>query len=376
MARQSGRFGGRLLLISLEYLPPHFSGNGVYAEQVVSALRKRWDVKVITAYFGGALAEYVIPVPMSTRISASENNVKFALRSLRILDKLEDFNPEVVIGVDWHSALPSLALKKKAGCPLLWMPFRVFSYSSNSLVVRKLEKIVAREADAIIALSKADAMLIEKFFDRKACILHPPLTLRRRGLSQEKENFVLTVSRVSSEKNIEQLIKAMPKITDALSLIIAGAVTDKRYMAKLKALAENLGVEKRIVFAGRVSREKLPEMYSKAMIYVSPTKYEPFGLSIIEAAYHGRPIVVDSSGLVGAGALFTHGKDCIKGDMDNEDELAEAVNVLFESPDMARELGEKAVKVAEKLTINAFEEKINNFILGVINREEHGMERC
>jgi glycosyltransferase involved in cell wall biosynthesis len=371
MARQSGRFGGRLLLISLEYLPPHFSGNGVYAEQVVSALRKRWDVKVITAYFGGALAEYVIPVPMSTRISARENNVEFALRSLRILDELEDFNPEVVIGVDWHSALPSLALKKKAGCPLLWMPFRVFSHSSDSLVVRKLEKMVARETDAIIALSKADAMLIEKFFDRKAsCILHPPLTLRRRGSSQ------VTVSRVSPEKNIEQLIKAMPKITDALSLIIAGAVTDKGYMAKLKALAENLGVEKRIVFAGRVSREKLPEMYSKAMIYVSPTKYEPFGLSIIEAAYHGLPIVVDSSGLVGAGALFTHGKDCMKVNMDNEDELAEAVNVLFESPDMARELGEKAVKVAEKLTINAFEEKINNFILGVINREEHGMERC
>jgi glycosyltransferase involved in cell wall biosynthesis len=267
-------------------------------------------------------------------------------------------------------------MKKKAGCPLLWMPFRIFSHSSDSLVVRKLEKMVAREADAIIALSKADAMLIEKFFDRKARILHPPLTLRRRGSSQEKENFVLTVSRVSPEKNIEQLIKAMPKITDALSLIIAGAVTDKGYMAKLKALAENLGVEKRIVFAGRVSREKLPEMYSKAMIYVSPTKYEPFGLSIIEAAYHGLPIVVDSSGLVGAGALFTHGKDCMKVNMDNEDELAEAVNVLFESPDMARELGEKAVKVAEKLTINAFEEKINNFILGVINREKHGMERC
>lgn len=374
MARRSGRSGVSIIVVSLEYLPPHFSGNGVYAEQIVRALKKRWNVKVVTAYFGGALAEHVIPVSLSTRRSPGEENLEFVLKSLKVLDELTDFN--LVIGVDWHSALPSLALRKKADCPLVWMPFRVFSHSSDSLVVRKLEKMVAREADVILALSEADVVLIEKLFDRKAEILHPPLTLRRRESSRMKENFVLTVSRVSPEKNIQRLIKAMPGITEALSLVIAGAATNREYMVKLKALAQNLGIRDRVTFIGRVPREKLGELYSKARIYVSPTAYEPFGLSIIEAAYHGLPIVMDNSGLVGAGALFTHGKDCIKVNMDSEEALAEAVNVLFENPDKARKLGEKARKVAEKLTPEAFEEKINNFILGVINRKEHGMERC
>jgi glycosyltransferase involved in cell wall biosynthesis len=353
--------------VSLEYLPPHLSGSGVYAEQVVRALRKNFEVRVVTACSGGVLPEHVTPVSLSRKRGTGGEGFEFALRALRVLDDLADYNPDLVLAVDWYGAAAALALSRRAGCPLLWMPFRIFSHSSSSLVVRELEKLLAREAKAILALSEVDAALIKKLFNREAAVLNPPLTLKGRGASQ-RENFILTVSRVSREKNIEALIKALPKITRELSLVVAGAVSDEEYMVKLKALARKLGVKGRVTFLGRVSQRRLVELYSRAMVYVSPTKYEPFGLSIVEAAYHRLPIVMDSSGLVGAGALFTHGKNCIKVNIGNEDALALAVNELFRSPEKARALGKEARKAAEKLTIEAFEERINSFILGMVNR--------
>ena len=376
MVRQSGSCGEKILLITREYLKPHISGNGVYANQLVDALRSHWDARVVTTYVKGPLPRFVVHLPVSSKNWTMKGDAEFILKGLLRFDDIVNLKPCLVVGVDWKSAPLGLVLGKRLGCPLVWMPFRIFSYSSNSVLIRGLEKLIARNADEIIALSSVDAALIKKFFKRKASILHPPVTLEAQAKPDEKSNVILTVARISPEKGIERLIRAMQRIRPELTLVIAGGVSDKQYFKRLENLSCGLGVEGRVTFTGRGSQNELSSLYSRARVYLSSSIYEPFGLSIIEAAYHSLPIVMDNTGLNGAGTLFTHSQDCLKVDMVHNIKLAEAVNSLFEDPSTAHRLGKNAKNVADQLSSLAFEEKINSFILRVINREEHDMERC
>ena len=128
MAKRSGRSGRRILLITLEYLPPHRSGNGVYAEQVVRALGKLGDVRVLTAHSAGVVPTHVVPVSISKGTTIIEKGIEFSGKALRAVRGLKDF--DLVIGVDWNAALPSIAVKRREKCPLIWMPFRIFLISS------------------------------------------------------------------------------------------------------------------------------------------------------------------------------------------------------------------------------------------------------
>ena len=370
MARRSGRSGGKILVITLEYLPPHRSGNGVYAEHVVRALRKLGDVRVLTANYGGDVPGHVMPVSMARRAAALQEGIEFSGKSLRAAEGIKGF--DLVVGVDWNSAPPAVAVKKREGCPLVWMPFRIFSYSHEEPSVRGMERDAAREADAVLAVSRTDAALVERFFHRKAGVVHPPLSIEggreMEVFRNKKENYILAVSRVSPEKGIERLIRAMPFVAPELSLVIAGEVRDGPYHRKLKALATGLGVGGRVTFKGRVGREGLARLYSGAAVYVNPSVYEPFGMSIMEAASQALPVVIDGSGMVGAGELLEGGRSCVMVDMNNAEELAEALNALFHDPAMRRRLDMEARKAAEKLSIGAFEDEINNFILGTIDK--------
>jgi glycosyltransferase involved in cell wall biosynthesis len=75
-------------------------------------------------------------------------------------------------------------------------------------------------------------------------------------------------------------------------------VGDGPERANLEALAKHLGVEDRIQFAGFVPDNDLPRHYAAATCYAHTGLEESFGLSVIEAAYCGRPVVtVDEGGV-------------------------------------------------------------------------------
>jgi glycosyltransferase involved in cell wall biosynthesis len=373
MEKLSGLSGRKLVVVSLEYLPPHASGNGVYAEQLFRALKENWEVKVVSAYRGGDLPSHVIPVPLGEG-GAEENRFEFALKSLETLEGFQGYTPDLVLAIDWCSAPLAMVLSKKAGCPLLWMPFRVFSYSGDSQLSEEMEKLISKNATAILTVSRGDAILVEKFFSRKAIPLYPPITIGG-GASPRREKFILAVSRVAREKNLEALIKALPLIPEEFSLRVAGGFSDTKYLDKLKTLAESLEVSGRVTFLGRVSPARLNELYATARIYVSTAKYEPFGLSIMEAAYHRLPVVMDSSNFVGAGELLIHGRSCLKVAVNSREELAGAVRKLISNQKKAEKMGEEGKRAAERLTFTAFKDKINNFILSIVDRGEHGVER-
>ncbi|MBR9705259.1 glycosyltransferase family 4 protein [Candidatus Pacearchaeota archaeon] len=127
---------------------------------------------------------------------------------------------------------------------------------------------------------------------------------RKKYKLKENEIVVLTVSRIHKSKGIDQLIrvaKHFPKV----KFVIIGK--DGGEQENLQNLTKQLNL-KNIIFGGMVSEQEKLEAYSSADIFCSPSHFEGFCISILEAMAQkcavitsdqgGMPWVVSDSGLI------------------------------------------------------------------------------
>jgi rhamnosyl/mannosyltransferase len=100
---------------------------------------------------------------------------------------------------------------------------------------------------------------------------------------------LLSVGRLRYYKGLDDLIRAMPDLPNAIAVIV-GIGPMK---AEWQALARCLGVADRVIFAGEVNDEALPDYYHAADIYVVPanSRAEAFGVAIVEAMASRLPVI-------------------------------------------------------------------------------------
>lgn len=123
---------------------------------------------------------------------------------------------------------------------------------------------------------------VERFYDEN--IDNNELKELRKTLNIDKDDFILLfVGRLAEEKNIEFLIKAEKKLKEQnnnIKLLIVGDGPDKE---KYEKDAESLGLADNIIFTGKTAWEDMPYYYHLADIFVTASKTETQGLTIIEA---------------------------------------------------------------------------------------------
>lgn len=143
-----------------------------------------------------------------------------------------------------------------------------------------------------------------------------PETLARvRSHYQLPDRFVLSISTLEPRKNFTGLIAAfnlmaISSVPD-LHLVIAGG---KGWLYDdIFAAAEASPLRERIHFAGYVTDEDLPALYSLAALFAFPSHYEGFGIPVLEAMACGTPVVcADNSSLpeiAGDAALLVEATD-------------------------------------------------------------------
>ncbi len=119
----------------------------------------------------------------------------------------------------------------------------------------------------------------------------PPLPVR------PGEPFVLCAAGgISPHKNVETLLEAYARLNDGVPrLVVVGALADETYASSasgVTALASRLGLGDRAVFPGYVSDEVLAALYRRATVVVNPSRAEGFGLTAVEAAACGAPLLL------------------------------------------------------------------------------------
>jgi len=119
--------------------------------------------------------------------------------------------------------------------------------------------------------------------------------------------LLLYVGRIDWNKRLENVVESMPLILKefpSAKFVIVGPDYAK-YSNALLGLAKKLKVEHSLVITGKVSREKLREFYSAANVFLLPSSYEGFGLSMLEAMSSRIPVIASPSG--GPGDILSHG---------------------------------------------------------------------
>jgi glycosyltransferase involved in cell wall biosynthesis len=158
-----------------------------------------------------------------------------------------------------------------------------------------------------------------------------------------KDDIIIgIVGRIVHWKGHKIFMEAARKIADlepcTRFMIVGDAAFGKQaYVEEVRALAEKLGIFKRVVFTGR--RDDIAEVLSALDILVNAsTLPEPFGLTIIEAMACGKPVVAAEGG--GVPEIIIDRKTGILFPMGDSAALARALLELIENPAMRKSYGD------------------------------------
>lgn len=115
--------------------------------------------------------------------------------------------------------------------------------------------------------------------------------LRKELAISDDETMLLSLSRVSYEKNIQAIIHQLPAVLSENSRIKLVIVGDGPYLQALKELAVSLGVEDHVVFTGMTAHDQVGLYYKACDFFISASTSETQGLTYIESLASGKPII-------------------------------------------------------------------------------------
>jgi len=213
----------------------------------------------------------------------------------------------------------------------------------------------------IIALSSEEANFIKrlKIDHDKIEIVPNGIDLDQINLKVDCEEFkrkykldgtdiILFVGSLIPRKGLGYLISAMQYIKPtAILLIVGGELQSYPGMKRaLELKAIKLGLEKRILFLGRLSKAELEKAYCSADIFVLPSLSEGFPLVLLEAMSYGKCVV--TSNIPSFTSIIQNDVNGILFEVKNSKDLAQKINYLLENPYIRKKLGKRARREVER----------------------------
>jgi glycosyltransferase involved in cell wall biosynthesis len=255
-----------------------------------------------------------------------------------------------------HGSLPRIMAKQR----LKWIYDVLFGYR------------LLRDASRVIALSRVEAeqyrsvgvpeekievipngIELSEYAD-----LPPKGCFREKFGIKEEEKIVLYLGRIHRIKGLDILVEAFAKVIedfDDVRLVIVGP--DDGYLSKLKALINALSINDNVLILGPMYGDDKLEAYVDADVYVLPSRYETFPMSLLEAYACGKPVIASRVGgltdivVEGITGLLVETRDVRK--------LTRSMLSLLNDDDRAKEMGLRSKQfVKENFTIEKVVDKL------------------
>ena len=171
--------------------------------------------------------------------------------------------------------------------------------------------------------------------------------IRRELGINSVDPVILFVSMNFEIKGLDNIILSLAGLkaqNRRFKLVVAGKGNIKKYTR----LAQEAKIIEDVIFTGPVRKEKLIEMYLAGDFYIMLSKFDTFGMVVLEAMAAGLPVII--SGNVGAKDLVQEGKNgFIINDTTDNDYIAAKIALLCDE-NMRRPLAEKAYETATQNT--------------------------
>ena len=163
---------------------------------------------------------------------------------------------------------------------------------------------------------------------------------RKKSVISENLNSlnILTVCRLEKEKNLEIAAKAFKRVLDLGVLANFTIVGDGGERKNLENLCRELGIEKKVIFAGW--QNNLEKYYEESDIYISTSLYEGYGMSMVEAGTYGLPLVISNTGV--AGEVFKDGEEAFVCDAKDLNCFTQSILKIYRDKNLAQKMGQSA----------------------------------
>ncbi|WP_414836822.1 glycosyltransferase family 4 protein [Candidatus Nanohalococcus occultus] len=286
----------KVLMLGWGFPPDIDGGLDIHVAEVFKHLRKNEEVRIDLALpkSRAPSLENVIPIETGDGDMIDRSRIM----SQEVAEIAEEY--DIIHTHDWFGA--EAGFKSKKYSDVKWVStFHSLSSGRSrtpSKRLERMEKAAAEESDVLISVSESLAEEVNEKYSRQPEVIYngyeKPETHGKdvkSDLGIEGE-MIFYVGRHAEQKRIELLIRAFEKL-DRGTLVLGGTGHMKN---ALEQFVELLGIEDSVRFVGFIPDSELGDYYSSADVFVSPSRNEPFGLTITEAACCGTPVVATESG--------------------------------------------------------------------------------
>jgi len=161
---------------------------------------------------------------------------------------------------------------------------------------RVADKIIAisqKTKDDLIELLQIDPEKIEVIYQGCDVAFDVTQTVAQKVAVKLKYNlpdkYLLSVGTIEQRKNLLLIAKALKDIDKNLPLVVVGKTT--RYADEVTAYLAANNLTQRVIILSNVGFDELPAIYQLASVFIYPSRYEGFGIPILEALNCGVPVI-------------------------------------------------------------------------------------
>lgn len=252
---------------------------------------------------------------------------------------------------------------------LIFLHYPQYYHSIDRKIYTYKFRKACENADKIIAISECTKRDIIEFFRIPAdkievvyqgcdpSFIHPVAEEKKREVRakyQLPDHYILNVGSIEERKNALSAVQALMMLPEQIHLVIVGRHTE--YTDKVEHFIKENKLEERVHIISNVPFDDLPAFYQLAEFFVYPSRFEGFGIPIIEALYSGIPVVAATGSCLeeagGPDSIYVHPDD-IKG-------MADAFKQIYADPERKKNMIEKGHSFAKRFSEEKQAEEILN----------------
>lgn len=189
----------------------------------------------------------------------------------------------------------------------------------------------------------------------------------RKRFGLKDSPFLLYVGRLSREKNIcylFQIMQVLREKNNTLMLLVAGK---GKLQVALQKKAYSMGLSKKVIFAGFLTKSDLFCAYKEADIFILPSLFELQGMAVLEAMAMGKAVLVGRSSQSAACELVQEGINGYTFDLRDPCDAAEKIHLILSQSNLKESMQKASLGIAQahniKISISKVEQLYHQLLL-------------
>jgi glycosyltransferase involved in cell wall biosynthesis len=273
-------------------------------------------------------------------------------KELRQTDVYHGLSGELPVGVQKSGAKTVVTVHD-----LIFLRYPHYYRLIDRLIYRWKFRYACLTADKIIAISACTKQDIVRFFgvaaDKIEVVYQGCHPLFAEPVNEEEmltiaakynlpNKFILSVGTIEERKNLLLTVKALSLLPESVHLVAIGKSTAYEKTVLEFAAQHNLIGRLHIIHGATL--EELRVFYHLAQVFVYPSRFEGFGIPVLEALTCGTPVIAATGSCLeeagGRGSLYVH--------PDDHATLANNINNILDNNDLRNEMKHAAKQHAER----------------------------